>query len=265
MKKTVAIAALLLAAGATQGAIRFSEIFQDAPGTDNGQEFIELCGDANESLAGLWLLAIEGDGASPGVVDQAINLGAFSLGSNGLFLRRDSATTLDTSSAAGVQGPDANTTVSVLDFSPDIENGSTSYLLVSGFTGAIGSDIDANNDGVADATFWAFVVDALGIIENDGAQNVGYGDDFGSVNLGPYTAFNADAAVLGADGVWYAADVLGTSPGFYTFDALENTFASAPTADDGLTPGVKNTIPTPGATALALLGGLVATRRRRNR
>ena len=77
-----------LASAATVVAdVQFNEAAIDLPGTDNGVEFIELRSDTPSfSMSGLTLLVIEGDGASPGLIDQALNLGAFSTGTNNLFL-----------------------------------------------------------------------------------------------------------------------------------------------------------------------------------
>ena len=164
----------------------------------------------------------------------------------------------------GVQGPDAGTAINVADFSPDIENGSNTYLLVRGFSGALSADLDTDNDGILDVTPWTSVVDGVSIVENDGAANIGYAAGLGFSNIGGIAfTFTPDIVARGTDGVWYGADVLGTNPGgFYAFDATQNTIG--PGAENfGATPGVKNTVPAPGAMALLSLGGLMVARRRR--
>lgn len=265
MRITASVVALLALAGAAHaGTVQLSEFFVNPPGTDNGQEFFELCGDAGESLSGLKLIVIEGDGSGAGSIDAILDLGSFSLGSNGLFLWRDSSSVIDTSPTAGVQGPDAGTNINVADFSPDIENGSNTYLLVRGFSGALSADLDTDNDGILDVTPWTSVVDGVSIVENDGAANIGYAAGLGFSNIGGIAfTFTPDIVARGTDGVWYGADVLGTNPGgFYAFDATQNTIG--PGAENfGATPGVKNTVPAPGAMALLSLGGLMVARRRR--
>ncbi len=83
-----------LGAGTASAQFHISEILVDLPGTDNGQEAIELRGAPNASLAGWGLLMIDGDTTASGTIDQALDLGAFSTGANGLFLWRDAATVL---------------------------------------------------------------------------------------------------------------------------------------------------------------------------
>ena len=88
----------LLSAGSAQAQqFRINELFADAPGGDNGQEFFEIrnVSGGAAAMTNLWLLVVEGDGAAAGTVDQAFNLGGFSTGTNGLFLWRDAATVLN--------------------------------------------------------------------------------------------------------------------------------------------------------------------------
>lgn len=258
MKKLVAITALLALASGASAAIRINEMIIDGPGTDNGIEFVELFGNAGESLNGVWLISIEGDGANPGAVDFAVDYTGFSMGSNGLFLHRDAAAVLS-------PAPDASTNIRVLDFNPDIENGSNTFLLVTNFSGTVGTDLDTNNDGVLDSMPWASVLSGVGLIENDGAANIAYAASVGGVNFGPNAVFNADALVFGTDGLWYGTDVTGTAPGPFNFDTAEmaNQFGTPVSFAGNLTPGSLNVIPTPGALALAGIGGFVAVRRRR--
>ena len=240
----VAACGLAMAANAD---IRLNEFLINPPGTDNGQEFFELAGTAGMSLAGYSLIFIEGDSAAAGTVDKIIDLSSYSIGSNGLLLWRDAVSTIDTSTAAGVQGPSAGTTVVNVDFVPDIENGTQTYLLVSNFTGTLNQDLDTNNDGTLDLTPWGSVVDGLALVENDiDTPNIQYASNFG---LFWWTSpdFNADAFIRGVDGLWYASDVLGTNPGgVYSLDATRNNSGLSNAGDFVLTPGVANSIPTPG-------------------
>ncbi len=174
-RKCLSILAALTAAMAfgpsVQAALMINELLFNPPGGDNGQEYLEIrSDDPNASLSGLWFLVIEGEGGVAGIVDQAVDLGAFSTGSNGLFLLRDAATTL-------VPNPDPATSVAVRDFAPDVENGTNTFLLVRGFTGAVGSDIDADDDGTPDGSpLFSEILDGFSWKDPDGDVNLTYYD-----------------------------------------------------------------------------------------
>ncbi|TAJ18205.1 MAG: hypothetical protein EPO68_08275, partial [Planctomycetota bacterium] len=192
--------------------VTLSELLFNPTGTDNGQEFVELSGVAGHSLAGYYLLAIEGDTTAAGVVDMVYPLSS-GLGTNGLALVRDAASVINPAPAAG-------TTVIVGDFSPDIENGSNTYVVGFGTPPALASDLDADNDGTLNAGALAgfTVVDAVGVIENDAGVNAGYGDDLGHSNVGAFAGFTPDALtrIYNANGAacnWNGGDITGTNPG----------------------------------------------------
>ncbi|MBK6942820.1 MAG: hypothetical protein IPH13_21825 [Planctomycetes bacterium] len=173
-------AASFASAQAAQTQISLSELFVNPPGTDNGQEGFELYGPPSTSLAGYKLVIVEGDGTGAGLVDVVLDLGAFSTGTNGVFVWRDSAAVIS-------PGIDPNSAVNVADFAPDIENGSNTYILGFGTAPATATDLDTDNDGTPDVALTGFtVVDAASIVENDGASNFAYADDLGFTNLGPF-------------------------------------------------------------------------------
>lgn len=244
---------LTAAVGSAHAQVRINEIFNNPPGSDNGQEFFELLSDtANFDLSGLTLVVIEGDGTAAGTVDQALSLSGLSTGSNGLFLWRDSATVLN-------PAPDAGTTVKVQDFNPDIENGSNTYFLVSGFTGTIGTDYDTNDDGILDSTIFTSVLDAIGVTENDAANsNVTYSNQFGGTTF-VQTAITPDAIVRLANGSIVGADITGTAPGPYSNNPEATVLPDGSAANVGsfnLTPGRLNPVPGPSSVAVFALGGL---------
>ncbi len=199
-----------------------TEIFINPPSTDGGQETIEIKGAPNSSLAGISLLVIEGDATGAGAVDLRIDLSAYSTGSNGLLLIRDAATTL-------LPAPDAGTSVVVLDFNPDIENGSNTFVLGVGTAPALNSDLDSDNDGIfnAGALNGFTAMDAVSLLENDGAANFSYADDLGFTVLGPFIGFNPDALYRTFNDdettcIWTGGDLLGSVGGPYTFDFAAN-------------------------------------------
>ncbi len=132
--------------------IVLNEIRTDQPGVDV-QEFVELYSEVpDQSLAGLTLVVL-GDGASTrsGVVERAINLNEQNFQGNYFVI------------GSGLQEgvPDLMT-------SSSLENNDTlTFLLVSGFTGAVRDDLDLDDDGVLDATPWEEVVDGVAMVQSE--------------------------------------------------------------------------------------------------
>ncbi len=246
------LAALPLAASASAPLV-INELMINPPGTDNGLEFIELRSTIpNFDMSGLHLIVIEGDGTSGirGTIDQALPLTGFATGSNGLFLWRDSVVVLN-------PPPAPATTIRVQDFVPDIENGGNTFLIVSGFTGFVGQDLDADNDDLLDFFPWTSVLDGFGYSEDipnplGATYALQLGLPFFTQQEWTPDAFARIGSTL------YAFDVLGSNPGPYTMDPAEAYPAYLP--DFYLTPGSEN-IPEPAALLLIALGGLALRRR----
>jgi hypothetical protein len=228
-----------------------NEVFFNPPGSDNGFEAVEFRGTPGASLAGLCFLAIDGDSTAGGMLDTSIDLSAYSFGTNGLLLIRDAATVL-------VPAPDAGTSVVVLDFVPDIENGSITFVLASGAAPAVGTDYDVENDGVIDGGVLPglTIIDMVGILENDASVNLAYADDFGFPVYGPFdgttgpASHNPQCLVRVDEGsapcVWVGGGLTGTSPGPYSFNIATNAVFGM--AAHGITalsvsPGVPNVDP----------------------
>jgi hypothetical protein len=195
-----------------QDDVRLTEILINPPGNDDGQESLELTGPAGISLNGWWILTVDGDTTSAGLVDERISLASVVNGSNGLTLLRDGAGVI-------LPGPDAATTVVDLGFNVNLENGSNTFVLGFGLAPAIGFDFDTDNNGVVDnlpAGF--FVYEAVGIRETDTGNNFSYAGDLGSAgqDYGPFT-FTPDLLyrVIDCSGTlsWAGSDLLGTNPG----------------------------------------------------
>ncbi|MBC8143457.1 MAG: hypothetical protein H7Y38_18670 [Armatimonadetes bacterium] len=261
--------ALATARPAQAQSVVFNEILFDVPSDDNGFEYIELLSATpNTALTGLTLVILEGENVPAGTIDQAISLSSFTTGSNGLLLLRDSVNTA---------ASDPNTNVVTADFSPDIENGANTYLIVSGFTGTVGTDYDTNADGVLDSTPWSSVISGIGYIDNSsGSGGTDYVYDLPGVEvIGPRTGSpNGGGVVLPnafarIGGVGYVFRVIGTPPGPYTVNPAATSGAGA--IGYTLTPGGANvsavTVPETGSVALlgagVLTGVGVLLRRRR--
>ena len=235
--------------------VQLNEVLFNPPGSpDQGQEFIELRSEPGTSLTGLTVITIEGEfAAAPGgagVIDFVLNLDDFSTGTNGLFLWRDAAVGL-------TPLPEAATNVLVRDVIPgeaDLENGTMTMLLVEGFTGTLGQDLDPENDGILNSTPWTRVLDSFGFYNDAEAcgwqQGARISWIYSSLDVSDYTTgpcpapgFTPDTFMRLCD-LAFVTDLLGPTNGPWARDAAE--VLSFPTAgwtlgDDFLaTPGSAN-------------------------
>lgn len=101
-------------------------------------EFVEVIAAPNTDLSTLYLIEIEGDSNASGVVDEVIQLGTTN--ANGYYTTPFGSNTF--------------------------ENGTVTLLLVENFTGNLGDDLDADDDGILETTPWSAIVDQIGV--NDG-------------------------------------------------------------------------------------------------
>lgn len=160
-----------LIVGSTAQAALINEIRIDQPSTDN-DEYFELIGSASESLNDLTYLVL-GDGSSgdSGVIEAVVNLDGQSLDSNGLFVAAEATFSL----AA------ANLTANL-----NFENSdNVTHLLVSGFNGSNGDDLDTDDDGTLDVTPWTSIEDSIALVETVDSGEQVYGDN----RVGPDSTF----------------------------------------------------------------------------
>lgn len=178
MKRTIIL--LLLFGNHAAAATRINEYHPISPSDAPVMREIELTGDPGASFSG-WLLSIESDGlasSSPGEVDSATQVtGNFD--GQGLL------------------------TVAV----PDFEDPSFTTILTASFTGSVGDDIDANDDGAADnLTILGAVLDALGVPDIAADESLLYGTDVGGQDF----AYTGDEPKLvfrdRLTGAWYAVN-----------------------------------------------------------
>ncbi len=167
----VAAANVLCFVPPTAPAVRLSEIRIDQLGTDN-DEYFEIYGDAGTSLNGLTYVVI-GDGAASqgsGVVEMALPLNGFMIPADEFLLAAKSTFTL-----AGAV-PDY-----VIPTGLFFENSDqVTHLLVWQFTGAIGTDLDTDDDGILDSTPWTSIVDSVALIGPAGGELV-----YSTTTVGP--------------------------------------------------------------------------------
>lgn len=198
MSRTTLLISCLFIQLAVLNAQALTAILYNAPGGDNGFETVQIEGAPGASLVGLWFLVLEGDGSGAGTVDQAVDLGSLSpntIGTNGVFLIRDAV-------GGWTPSPPAGTNVAVFNFTPDIENGSNTFLLVDGFTGSVGDDLDTDNDGVLDATPWTSVLTAVANLDSNSEPEYATALGGTAVNLLGCSTFTDPGFIFFAGGVW---------------------------------------------------------------
>ncbi|MEO1649347.1 MAG: choice-of-anchor I family protein [Pseudomonadota bacterium] len=131
--------------------VAINELRIDQSGDDN-DEFFELSGAPNGSLEGLTYLVI-GDGAGgSGTIEAVVDLSGQSLDANGFFL-----------AAEGTFSQGMPDLVADLNFE---NSDNVTHLLVSGFTGANGDDLDTDDDGTPDVAPWTAVFDSVALVED---------------------------------------------------------------------------------------------------
>jgi len=146
--------------------IYINEIRQEQAGPEN-DEFFEIVNTSAspKSLDGLSYLVIGDDGntnntkTNSGLVEAVIDLSGFTLPAGGHFLAAD--VTLDPLLFPGVV-PDVVMDVPFNSFSDN-----TTHVLVSGFSGMVGDDIDMDDDCIIDNPLWIQLLDLVALIEED--------------------------------------------------------------------------------------------------
>lgn len=158
--------------GQSRAAVLLKEILVNPPSTDGNNEYVEIVStNPSDSLSNVWLLEIEGDSTSGrGTVDNARNLTGLSFGTNGLLVLGEG---YSTSNPWGMTNPPTGLANLNRPGAATIENGGVSMLLVTSFTGSQGTDYDANNDGVFDATPWTSVLDSIAWKDSSAAAAYG--------------------------------------------------------------------------------------------
>ena len=181
-----------------------NEIYVNPPDADDSREYIELRSSApNEALTDLWVLEIEGDGASAGVIDAVQNLGSLSTGSNGLLaLGQNYTTSTPWTFDAGTNVADLTGTT--------MENGSLTFLLVEGFTGSNGTDLDTDNDGVLDITPWTSTVDSVGWTDGGSSDAVYSAASLVQSGVPDAASRFVDDSTASSAAAWFHGDVVGT-------------------------------------------------------
>ena len=182
--------------------VELSEFRLDMGGTDT-EEFVELTGFAGQDLSGLSFVILGDGSAGSGVVETAVDLTGFVIDANGYFVLAKSTFTL------GV--------ADLVDDSMNFENSdNVTYMLIDSFLGAVGDDLDTNDDGVLDA-LTGTITYSLSIIESVGTGDLVYGTH----SIGP------DGTFVPATG-W-------TCAGVWTVGSFSDLTTNTPNADNNCT------------------------------
>ncbi|WP_233378925.1 endonuclease/exonuclease/phosphatase family protein [Maribellus sp. CM-23] len=160
-----------------------NEIRIDQPSTDN-DEYFELAGNAGQDLSGLTYLVIgDGTGGS-GVIEAVVDLTGQQIATDGFFVVGESTMTIAT--------PDF---LASLNFE---NSDNVTHLLVSGFTGALGDDLDVEDDGELDVTPWTEIVDGVALL-----QSTISGDKvYSTIQVGPDGTFVPGHVLRDCSQVW---------------------------------------------------------------
>ncbi len=249
MKRVLtSLAILAFITSAANAAVYINEVLPNPPGSDStatlGNEFFELRGTPNMSLAGYYLISVEGQGTGTpgkGDINQLFDLGAFSLGANGYLFARQfgslytatdaGATVIENSPSQGWgranEGGVGSTVGHYSDGTQlDLENGATTILLVKVEGGIVATntiDLDTDNDGFLDLPEGWTVVDSVGIM--DGAGAAATDSSYGAITF--RAPSSVDATYQGACAYGNVIDVPGplttTAGTFYVGRKGEST------------------------------------------
>lgn len=186
-------------------AVMINEWVSNDLSTDDYQ-FIELCGDPGESLDGLTIVMVEGEGTGAGLIDYVFDLTGYSITASGLFVMGNANVLPDYQIDGGF-----------------LENGGNNILLVQGFNSTEGTDIDVDDDCVADFSIGT-IVDGVGYGYGYGAADcITY---YGIPDVGPDGTYDPAGGarcdhcdLIG--GEWFMICINGTEPGPTGSECLE--------------------------------------------
>lgn len=147
---------------ATNSAILINEILVNPIGTDDSREYVELIGPPGAALDGLTILEVSGNGTNIGKIFWARDLSGASLGANGILLIGEMYQSLW---PAWTGVPPATTLMDMNHPRGRLDNDTTTFLLVTNFTGALDQDLDTNDDGNFDLTPFDQVLDSVGWLD----------------------------------------------------------------------------------------------------
>ncbi|NBC31109.1 MAG: ExeM/NucH family extracellular endonuclease [Alphaproteobacteria bacterium] len=131
---------------------------------DDISNYVEVFGAEATSLDGVSLVVLSGE-FEPGQVDFAFDLSGRTIDEDNLLLVANS----DIADAI----PQAVTEANDLQTSFNFFGSPSTVLLVDGFTGAQGQDLDADDDGVLDSPIGT-IIDSVSLVDGDGTSDRNY-------------------------------------------------------------------------------------------
>ncbi len=184
------LTAFLTLGGAAHAQLWINEILFNPPGNDAPNEYVELRGTPNLLLpAGTYFVAVNGDtNNDPGTVQNVIELSGRRVGGNGFLVLLPNSNTYSASLNATVLSNTNGVGFGTASGSSvhhrgkngqtDLEGASVTFLLIQSTNSpSLGADMDSNDDGVPDGALYAGwnVLDAVAVLDADGAGDIGYG------------------------------------------------------------------------------------------
>ncbi|MFM7051113.1 MAG: hypothetical protein ACKOYN_03140 [Planctomycetota bacterium] len=183
------LSSLVAAVASADAPLRLNELRIEQPGADL-DEYIELAGAAGESLNDVSIIVIGDDdfalpGQQSGTIEMVVSLAGQSVASSGFFVVGEPTLSLATPNLAT---------------SLNLEGGDNlTVLVVRGFTGSLGQDLDTNNDGVLDATPWTSVVSSLAVVATPSPDGINSEYFYSTTTIGPDAGLQPSAAWLCAN------------------------------------------------------------------
>jgi len=196
--------------------LRINEIRIDQPGADV-DEYVELAGPPGSVLINTFYIVIgDAPGAIPpaqnGTIETVINLSGAVIPPDGVLLVAKNTFTLGT--------PDL---VAAFVFE-ELDN--VTHLLVTGFSGSNGQDLDTNDDGVLDVIPWTSEIDSVALVINPAPNGVTSDFFYSATIVGPDGAFSPSQ-------VWRCTDTLAWNLGTFTISAADTPGVPNPECAEG--------------------------------
>lgn len=240
------------AASPSDAPILINEVVVNPSGNDSNLEFIELLSTTGgaQSLEGHHLVLIDVGGTNTGTIMESWNLDGFATGTNGLAVIGDGYPDSVPPGGPYNSTVDTNTTfIDPLEFEAEDLGGSGELsrsnnefclLLVQGFVGIVGTDLDSDDINGFNSTPWSTLVDSIGYREYDAGVATHVGTNYALAEISQ-TGYEPDAfaringnETAHSAGAWYGGSLV---DGSSAFDPVENFGLLTP---GQLTPGNQN-------------------------